>query len=260
MHPEIRNLANLAKHAARSLARGRLGEAGAAIVVVGIRIVEAAAEVVPSAAVRCDFCGWSGRRFKTFLAGRSRRRGAVCPRCLSLERHREFIRLFRRLRPLFGERIRILDIGPTLAFSTICRGSPDVHYVSLDKSSALAMVRGDLHHLPVRPGAFDVVLCSHVLDYLVDDRKGMREIRSALKEDGVAILEHTFRRDCPTEEWQAPRRDALDRRRQYGADLPDRLRDAGLEVRAAGPGTEVFLAFKPTAGARITAVERAVAS
>src|SRR5687768_11485883 len=243
MNPEIRNLTNLAKHSVRCAGRGRFGEAAASVAVFGIRVMEAAAEVGAPSRVTCPYCGWSGRRFKTFTSGTSWRAGAVCPLCLSLERHRESLSLFLRLRPVFPPRIRVLDIAPSRAFREWCGRRSDVDYVSFDKVSALAMVKGDLQYLPFRSGMFDIVLCSHVLDYLPDDRLGMREIGRVMAPDGVAILEHNFLRDRPTEEWHAPRRDALDRVRQYGADLPDRFREAGLVPNRVGVDTEVFLAF-----------------
>ena len=259
MPSEIRNLANVAKHGVRSLARGRFGEARAATAVLGLRLLEAVEELGGASDVTCDFCGWTGPRFKTFLVGASFRGGAVCPRCLSLERHREFIVLFRRVRPLFGERIRVLDIAPTLAFSDLCRASPDIDYVSLDRESELAMLRGDVQCLPFRRGVFDFVLCSHVLDYVKDDRRGMREIHGVLKASGLAILEQDFRPDQPTEEWNGPRPEELDRIRRYGRDYPDRLGEAGFHLRRAGPGTHpVFLAFKVADNPLIESIETAV--
>jgi SAM-dependent methyltransferase len=260
MPSEIRNLVNVAKHGVRSVGRGRFAEARAAVAVLGLRILEAAPEVARARGVTCAFCGWSGRRFKTFLAGASFRRGAVCPRCLSLERHREFIALFRRVRPLLGARIRLLDIAPTLAFRELCRQAPDIEYVSLDRQSEIATLRGDLQCLPFRPGVFDLVLCSHVLDYVQDDRRGMREIHRALVDGGMAILEQSYRTDRPTEEWDRPRPEELDRVRRYGRDYPDRLRDAGFHLRRAGMGTQpVFLAFKRPDNPLIERIEAAVA-
>ena len=259
VNPEIRNVANLAKHAVRSIAGGRVGEGGAALRVMGLRLLEGADALRRGAGVTCDFCGWRGRRFKTFLVGSSHRRGAVCPRCLSLERHREFIRLFRRLRALLPSRVAILDIAPTLAFSRACRGAADVGYVSFDLVSRLAMVRGDLQRLPFRPRSFDLVLCSHVLDYVPDDVGALMEIRAALREGGLAILEHHLG-DGGTEDWPAPRADELDRMRQYGSDFPDRVRRAGLDPHRVGMGTQaVFLAFKDPRPGEIESFTSAVA-
>jgi SAM-dependent methyltransferase len=36
--------------------------------------------------------------------------------------------------------------------------------------------------------SYDVVICSHVLEHVVDDRAGMREVNRVLKSDGQAIL------------------------------------------------------------------------
>ena len=260
MPTEIRNLANLAKHAARSVARGRFGEAWAAVATLGLRVLEAGQDLGGTPRVTCAFCGWTGRRFRTFVVGAASRRGAVCPRCLSLERHREFIVLFRRVRPLFGARIRVLDIAPTLAFSELCRAAPDMEYVSLDRESGLAILRGDVQSLPFRPGVFDFVLCSHVLDYVKDDRRAMREIHGVLNQRGVAILEQDFRPDRPTEEWNGPRPEEIDRIRQYGRDYPNRLADAGFHLRRAGIGTRpVFLGFKAADNPLIASIETAVA-
>jgi SAM-dependent methyltransferase len=257
---EFHNLANLAKHAAKSAVRGRFTEAGAAIGVLGWRAVESLQDAGSAPQVSCAFCGWSGRRYRTFLAGTGWRRDAVCPSCLSLERHREFVALFRRLRPLFGPRVRILDIAPTLAFSNLCRASADVDYVSLDRESRLAMLHADVEHLPFAGAVFDFVLCSHVLDYVTDDVGAMREIRQVLKDGGVAILEQTYLTDRPTDEWGGPRHEQLDRIRQYGRDYPDRLREAGLHLRSAGMGSQqVFLAFKTPDDPVVERVAAAVA-
>lgn len=257
---EIRNLANIAKYAARSLAGGAFADARAAGKAIGFRALEAVQDLAGPPRVTCEFCGWTGRRFKTFVVGASCRRDALCPRCLSLERHREFIVLFRRVRPLYGERVRVLDIAPTLAFSTLCAADPDIDYVSLDRESRLAMIRGDLQRLPFRTGAFDFALCSHVLDYVPDDVLAMREIRRVLNDGGLAILEQIFHTDRPTEEWGGPRPEKLDRIRQYGRDYLDRLSQAGFHLRPAGMGTQqVFLAFKDEGNPLIETVATAVA-
>jgi SAM-dependent methyltransferase len=258
MHPEFRNLANLVKHIAKSLLAGRAREAGAGAIVVCWRLREAVDEFGGSRDATCAFCGWSGRRFKTFLAGPYVRRGAVCPRCLSLERHREFIVLFRRLRPLFGGRIRILDIAPTRAFAEACRAAPDVDYVSVDKESELAMARMDVQRLAFREETFDVVVCYHVLDYVADDRGAMREIGRVLQPHGIGILQELVDQGRPTAEWTEPKYEELDRIRHYGYDFPDRLRDAGLGVRAGPAG--IFLVFKDVESPLANAAEKAARS
>lgn len=242
MPPEILNLVNLAKHTAKCVLAGRSREARAGVIAIGRRLVEVGDHFGSSNQVTCEFCGWSGKRFKTFLAGPYVRRNAVCPRCLSLERHRDFIVLFRRLRPLFGDRIRVLDIAPTRAFAQFCRASPDIVYLSVDRVSELAMARMDIQRLAVLSAVFDIVVCYHVLDYVADDRTAMREIRRVLKPLGMGILQERVDTGVATQEWGGPRPEALDRIRQYGFDFSHRLREANLEVREGPAGT--FLVFK----------------
>jgi hypothetical protein len=239
---EARNLANLGKHAAKCLLQGRFPEAGAAFTVMGWRAWETLDGLTGAARVACPFCGWTGRRFKTFLTGPYVRRGAVCPDCLSLERHRDFVLLFRKVRPFLSRRIRVLDIAPTRAFGEACRKEQDIDYVSIDKVSRLAMAHMDVQTLALRDDSFDVVVCYHVLDYVADDRAAIREIRRVLKPRGMGVLQEQVDRGKSTEEWGAARPAALDRIRQYGEDFPERLRQAGLTVRPVGP--ETFLVFK----------------
>jgi SAM-dependent methyltransferase len=84
---------------------------------------------------------------------------------------------------------------------------------------------------------FDVILCSHVLEHVQDDRKAMRELGRVLKSHGWAILlvpitrEVTF--EDPTIVNPLERLKAFgleDHVRAYGRDYVDRLREEGFDV------------------------------
>jgi SAM-dependent methyltransferase len=150
--------------------------------------------------------------------------------------------MFRRLRPLLGPRIRVLEIAPTRAFGNACRAAGDIDYVSVDKASPLAMARMDVQRLGLREQTFDVVVCYHVLDYVADDRAAVREIHRVLKAGGIGFLQERVVRGQPTVEWGGPRPDALDRIREFGDDFPERLAQGGLIVVDADPVT--FLVFR----------------
>jgi SAM-dependent methyltransferase len=98
-----------------------------------------------------------------------------------------------------------------------------------------------VQRLPFRDGAFDALLCHHVLEHVPDDRAAMRELRRVLRPGGWAILQSPIRSrleatledpavtDPRERERLFGQRDHL---RQYGRDYADRLRAAGFEVRA----------------------------
>jgi SAM-dependent methyltransferase len=94
------------------------------------------------------------------------------------------------LRPVFDHAVappRVLDIAPAPALSAALRRQRAV-YVTADLGAIRADVRLDITHLPFRTGAFDVVLCSHVLEHVVDDDAAMGELGRVLASSGMGIV------------------------------------------------------------------------
>jgi SAM-dependent methyltransferase len=86
--------------------------------------------------------------------------------------------------------------------------------------------------------SFDLILCSHVLEHVPDDRAAMRELRRVVSDGGLCMVLVPYRPGVPTYE-DPSIRSPLDRMvafgqqdhvRIYGSDLPGRLREAGFEV------------------------------
>jgi len=116
-------------------------------------------------------------------------------------------------------------------------------YITADLLDRQARLRMDVMHIPFHADRFDVLLCSHVLLDVLDDRKALSEFYRVLKPDGWAILlEHI--QTNPTFE-DASIMDPMDRLREYGhhdhvrrygPDFIDRVREAGFSVKAIAPG------------------------
>lgn len=90
--------------------------------------------------------------------------------------------------------------------------------------------------------SFDVILCSHVLEHVQDDRKAMREFHRVLKPDGWAILLVPITADKTFEDPSIVDPQARlaafgqeDHVRRYGPDYIDRLREAGFTVEVTRP-------------------------
>ena len=47
---------------------------------------------------------------------------------------------------------------------------------------------GDALHLPFKDATFDRIICSEVLEHLIDDEQGMRELVRVLKDDGALVV------------------------------------------------------------------------
>lgn len=113
-----------------------------------------------------------------------------CPACMASDRDRLYAHFVRRhlLRPGTPP-LRILDIAPAPALSIMLRGLGGRNYRSADLHSALADDRVDITDMRMYADAsFDLIICSHVLEHVDDDRLAMRELYRVLAPGGCAIL------------------------------------------------------------------------
>lgn len=120
-------------------------------------------------------------------------RSYLCPRCGATDRDRlQLLFLQERLsqtRELPTSKLRILEIAPSAPVANWLRGRPEVAYRSADLFMSSADDRVDITDMRIyADGAFDLVIGSHVLEHIPDDRRALREIRRILAPEGVAVL------------------------------------------------------------------------
>jgi SAM-dependent methyltransferase len=130
------------------------------------------------------------------------RDGALIPTPMGRHWMAEHIRVFTRL---FAMRPsdRFLDVGCGEGYYTIPLARQAGLTVGADLSQSILrvfgslknfpadrvrLVNGDVERLPFPDGSFDKILCSHVLEHVLDDRAVLAEIHRLLKDDGRAIL------------------------------------------------------------------------
>ena len=135
--------------------------------------------------LRCPLCGARLRSYAPFNG----RPDAQCPRCGALERHRALWLLLTEHRPdLLAPGHVVLDIAPDASLERRLRAVDGLEYVSGDRDRDDVDVRLDLVALPFASGRFDVVLCSHVLEHVVDDAAAIGELRRVLRPGGTALV------------------------------------------------------------------------
>jgi len=186
--------------------------------------------------VSCPCCGG---RFSRFLQVGLPSRPAACPGCDSRERHRLLHLYLHQQTNLFKDPLRVLHIAPEVSLQSELMKSPNVSYLSADRSSSLAMTRMDITDIQFPDASFDVILCSHVLEHVDDDRRAMRELHRVLRPGGWAILQvpmdlsrdHTFEDPRVTDPRERTRLfGQWDHVRLYGRDYAERLRAAGFDL------------------------------
>ena len=165
----------------------------------------------------------------------------VCPRCLSLPRHRLLWLYLHEMTDLFsGRPMRLLHIAPEISFYLALRQRPGLDYLPADLDSPLAAERIDATDIPYPDNSFDAILCNHVLEHIPDDRAAMAEFYRVLRPGGWAILQSPLDTalavtyEDPAIVTADERHRAYghdDHRRLYGRDYADRLTEAGFEIR-----------------------------
>ncbi len=188
-------------------------------------------------AVECPCCG---RRWAAFAADWNRP-GAVCPGCGSHERHRA-LWLYLRDEVGVGERpLEMLHFAPEHALDMNLSGIEGLRRITADLDGEGVDRAVDITAMPFADASFDAVVCSHVLEHVGDDRAAMRELRRVLRPGGWAAVMVPIDPSLPATYEDASIVDPGDRERAfwqhdhvrlYSPDIAERLRQAGLAVRA----------------------------
>jgi SAM-dependent methyltransferase len=188
--------------------------------------------------VHCPVCHGDFKYFLPYGAVK-RRDNVLCPRCLSLERHRLLWLFLQQKTNFFTDNIHLLHIAPEQCFYKKFRKQQNLTYLTADLNSPLADVKMDIHKMPFEDNRFDVVLCNHVLEHVDDSHKSMTEIYRVLKPGGWAVMQVplditrattyedpsiTSEEDREKHYWQR------DHVRLFGLDYPDKLQKAGFMV------------------------------
>ncbi|TMJ03004.1 MAG: class I SAM-dependent methyltransferase [Alphaproteobacteria bacterium] len=170
-----------------------------------------------------------------------------CPACDATDRERltalYLVEMFRTFDP--RRRYRLIEFAPGAGLPVLFRRYPFVGYRSADLYRADVDDRVDITDMRIYADqSVDVLLCSHVLEHVPEDRKAMSELHRILKSSGFGIVlvplvtgvDETHEDpaiDTPALRWKHYGLD--DHVRQYGRrDFVDRLTGAGFTVDQLG--------------------------
>jgi len=164
---------------------------------------------------------------------------AWCAVCAAMARHRAVWLYLKNHTDLFTRRpVKMLHIAPEPALAERLSRTPGIDYLTADLDGSQVMVAMDITDIQLPDESFDVIYCSHVLEHVPDDRRGMRELRRVLRSAGWALfmvpitVNSTIEDPSLTDPGERERLFGQhDHVRRYGPDFEDRLRDAGLNVK-----------------------------
>lgn len=140
--------------------------------------------------------------------------------------------------PLFRRPTRLLHFAPEPFYTRRLDAYLTIDHVPASYDPERPDEGVDIQNLPFEDESFDMIFCSHVLEHVPDDRKGMRELHRVLRRDGLAIImvpvrnmPATYEDPSITEpEERAKHFGQWDHLRLYGSDFTQRLEEAGFEA------------------------------
>jgi len=235
----------------------------------------------------CPYCNNNYRKFlkggfdlpvlkEKQIIGSGRRDNCVCPRCYSTDRDRLLYLFLKHKTNIFKEKTKVLHIAPSGSLKALLSSKNNIEYYEGIKhhdgfyySKETQIL--DITDIPYKNEDFDVVICNHVLEHVIDDKKAMAEIYRVLKPGGWSILQvpiskilkKTFEDNTITNPKEREKYfGQFDHVRIYGQDYPDRLSEVGLNVEiidifaekiegiditklALNPEEKIFIGNKP---------------
>ncbi len=174
----------------------------------------------------------------------SGRRKCLCPICQSIDRERLIIhRLDKMLLKGDWKNKRVLHIAPEMPVTLWMNKNKPLEYCKGDffapGYSYDDTVHMDIQKLPFDDQVFDVIICSHVLEHVPDDKKAVKELKRVLRKDGKMIILVPFAMNLVStiegspEDLPAHREEhfgQLDHLRLYGRDFANVLRQLDCKV------------------------------
>ncbi|WP_370391576.1 class I SAM-dependent methyltransferase [uncultured Winogradskyella sp.] len=184
-----------------------------------------------------------GKSFRAFLpyGYGTQRQNVLSPSTLSLERHRLLWLYLKNETNFFSAKLKVLHFAPEQCFLNRFRTMDNLDYTTTDLNSPIADVKADICNLPFNDNEFDVILCNHVLEHILDDKTAMEELYRVLKPGGWGVFqipqdlkrETTFEDNTITDKKERAKIfGQYDHVRVYGLDYFDKLRAVGFNVEA----------------------------
>jgi hypothetical protein len=202
---------------------------------------------------KCPLCQSTLRRFIPYgmtlavleekqVVGGGVRQNGWCPVCHSTDRERLVTLWLQNESGLFGRSLKLLHVAPEAGLQSILQKQKNIDYLTADLFSDSVMVKMDIMDIQYPNNYFDAIICNHVLEHVISDKKALLELFRVLKPTGWAILQVpislTLQKTYEDPSINTP----IERARCYGQDDHLRLfaRDYAQKLLEAGFKLDIF--------------------
>jgi len=185
---------------------------------------------------RCNVCNHDLSKFQ--IHGTDK----ICPSCGSLGRNR---RLWDLLQNKYqNEGMKILDFSPSRCIYRNQKKQA-IEYFPTDLSGDfIAEYHFDITNIEIAECFFDLIICYHILEHVINDKKAMSELYRVLKTDGICLIQTPFKDGEIFEDYSIV--NELERKHHFGQEDHVRVYSVnGLKKRLESVGFMVeVLEFK----------------
>jgi SAM-dependent methyltransferase len=195
----------------------------------------------------CNVCGTKLKNF-----ARLQNDDLICPVCGSISRAR---RLYKMLNEEFMKPgMDVLDFSPFRILYKKWKKKSDIHYFATDfGTDFIADYKYDITKIDSKDESFDLIICYHILEHIVDDTLAMGELYRVLKKGGKVLIQTPFKEgeiyedySITTEEGRLEHFGQEDHVRIYSVNgLEKRLKNAGFQVEVRTFAGDQFYGFSP---------------
>lgn len=194
---------------------------------------------------KCNVCETKLRHFARLANG-----DQICPVCGSISRTR---RLYKLLTEEFlKENMEVLDFSPFRVLYRKWKQKNGIRYHATDfGNDFIADYRYDITRISCKDGSFDLIICYHILEHIIEDRKAMDELYRVLRKNGKTLIQTPFKEgetyeddSIDTDEGRLKHFGQEDHVRIYSVEgLKSRLSEAGFQVEVKSFSADSYYGF-----------------
>jgi len=156
---------------------------------------------------QCNICKSNLKSFITLS-----NKELLCPFCGSLPRNRRLWHLLNEGQNLRGY---VLHFSPNRCLYRILKKNKNISYYSTDFTDAfLSDYKFDITNIEQLDEKFDTIICYHILEHIIDDKKAISELFRVLKPDGQLFIQTPFKEGSIYEDYSIT--SAKEREKHFG--------------------------------------------
>lgn len=193
----------------------------------------------------CTICNFKASVFEHLSNG-----DLLCPKCGSLSRDRRLCQIITA--NYLKDGISILDFSPSRSLFRKWKKESNINYTASDLlGDFIADVAHDITQIKEENNRFDLIICYHILEHVVEDEKAMTELFRVLKPKGTIIIQTPFKEGEIYEDYSITSEterlkhfEQEDHVRIYSVlGLKKRLENSGFSITVKQYEKDVYLGF-----------------